>query len=93
MPSTCLESQVTVPLWAGKPCVQLLSGSFPELELNGLLPAQELSPRLCILIGFWSQHLRSRLPCQEDIKLVLYQRTAHYADIIPLFPDFWRSAK
>lgn len=93
MPSTCLESQVAVPLWAGKPCVQVLSASFPEYELNGLLPAQQLSPRLCILVGFWSQHLRSRLPCQEDIKLVLYPHTAHYADIIPLFPNFWWSTK
>lgn len=48
MPSTCLASQVAVPLWAGKPCVQVLSASFPEYELNGLLPEQQLSPRLCI---------------------------------------------
>lgn len=39
MPSTCLESQVAVPLWGGKPCVQVLSANFPEFELNGLLPA------------------------------------------------------
>lgn len=44
MPSICLESQVAVPLWGGKPCVQVLSANFPEFELNGLLPAQQLSP-------------------------------------------------
>lgn len=89
MPSTCLKSQVAVPPWAWKPCVQVLGANFPEFELN----AQHLSFRLCILIGFWSQPFLTRLPCQEDIKLVLYQHTAHYAAINPLCPDVWQSAK
>lgn len=84
-----------MPLWGGKPCVQVLRVNFPEIELNGLLPVWHQSPGLFLVIGFWSKYdiLLRRFACQEDIKLVLYQHTANYADIIPLFPNFGQSAE